>query len=189
MVQLFSKYWWTFVVRGFAAVLFGLFVLSWPVLSLDLLVLTFGTFALLQGILSATPGLSKLGGRIYFLLMEGVVGILAGVFTFLGPGIGSMVWPEIATMTLLFLIIFWTVLTGIGEIIGSFRLPGEIKGKWAIALSGFVSLLLGAILLFRSGAGTVDNAWAIGLFAIVFGLLWLFVGFKARNYELNHPSK
>jgi len=50
----------------------------------------FGIFALLQGILSAVPGVSKLGGRIYFLLVEGVVGILAGVLTFLGPGIGRM---------------------------------------------------------------------------------------------------
>jgi uncharacterized membrane protein HdeD (DUF308 family) len=60
-----------------------LLLISWPGLSLDVLVLTFGIFALLQGLLSVTPGLSKLGGRIYFLLIEGVIGILAGVLTFL----------------------------------------------------------------------------------------------------------
>ena len=52
---------------------------------------SFGIFALLQGILAAVSlELSKLGGKIYFLLIEGVVGILAGVLTFLGPGIGRM---------------------------------------------------------------------------------------------------
>jgi uncharacterized membrane protein HdeD (DUF308 family) len=181
MVQLFSKFWWSFVVRGFVAVLFGLVVLLWPASSLDFLVLSFGIFALLQGILSTVPGVSKLGGRIYFLLIEGMVGILAGVLTFLGPGIGRMLWPEVATRTLLVFITLWAFLTGISEVIGSFRLPTEIKAKWLITLSGFVCLLLGLVLLFRSALGAVGNAWVIGLFTIVFGLLWSFVGFKARK--------
>ena len=181
MEQLFSKFWWSFVVRGFVAVLFGLFVISWPGLSLDGIVLTFGFFALLQGILSTVPGVSELGGRIYFLLIEGVVGILAGVLTFLGPGLGRIFWPEVATRTLLFLIAFWALLSGIAEVIGSFRLAGASKGKWLITLSGFVCLLLGLVLLFRSGLGAVGNASVIGLFTIVFGLLWSFIGFKARK--------
>jgi uncharacterized membrane protein HdeD (DUF308 family) len=179
--QLFSKFWWSFVVRGFIAVLFGLFVISWPGLSLDGLVLAFGFFAFLQGILSIIPGLSELGGRIYFLLIEGVVGILAGVLTFLGPGIGRMFWPEIATKTLLVFITLWAFLAGLSEVIGSFRLPGEIKEKWAITPTGLVCLLLGLILIFHSGAGATGNASIIGLFGIVFGVLWLFVGFKTRK--------
>jgi len=181
MDQLFSKFWWSFVVRGVVAVLFGLILILWSGLSLDLLVLTFGIFALLQGILSVIPGLSKLGGRIYFLLIEGVIGILAGVLTFLGPGIGRMLWPEVATKTLLVFIILWAFLTGIAEVIGSFRLPGEIKEKWLITLSGLVCLLLGVVMLFRSGLGAVGNASAIGPFVIVFGLLWLIVGLRARK--------
>jgi uncharacterized membrane protein HdeD (DUF308 family) len=189
MEQLFSKYWWTFIVRGLVAILFGLSVLFYPGLSLDFLVVTFALFALLQGALSLIPGLSQLGGRVYFLLSEGVVGILAGIFTFIGPGVGRMVWPEIAARTLLFIIAFWAVLTGIGEVIGSFRLPGEIKEKWAVTLGGLVCLLLGVILLFRSGPGAVGNAWLIGLAAVIFGLSWLFLGFKARNYVPRVPNK
>jgi uncharacterized membrane protein HdeD (DUF308 family) len=181
MVPLISKFWWSFVVRGFVAVLFGLIVLLWPALSLDPLVLSFGIFALLQGILSAVPGVSKLGGRIYFLLIEWVIGILAGVLTFLGPGIGRMLWPQVATKTLLIFISFWALLTGLAELIGSFRLQGEMKEKWVITLSGLVCVLLGLILLFRSGLGAVGNASAIGLSAIVFGFLWSFIGFKARK--------
>ena len=181
MEQLFSKFWWSFVVRGFVAVLCGLYVISWPGLSLDGLVLAFGAFAFLQGILSILPGLSELGGRIYFLLIEGVVGILAGVLTFLGPGIGRMLWPEIATRTLLVFIILWAFLTGLSEGIGSFRLPAEIKEKWVITLSGLVCLLLGLILLFHSEAGATGNASVIGLFGIVFGILGLFLGFKVRK--------
>jgi uncharacterized membrane protein HdeD (DUF308 family) len=181
MSELFFKYWWSFIVRGGIAFLSGLIILSRVGSSLDLLILFFGIFALLQGILAVIPGLSKLGRRIYFLLIEGVVGILAGVFTFLGPGIGSMFWPEVTVKTLLFVIALWALLTGVPELIGSFRLPGEIKEKWVITLGGLVCLSLGVILLFRSEAGATGNASVIGLFGIVFGLLWLFVGLKARK--------
>ena len=181
MVQLFSKYWWSFIGRGVVAFLSGVIILSWAGSSLDVLVLLFGILALLQGILSGIPGLSKLGGRIYFLLIEGVIGILVGVLTFLGPGIGRMLWPEVATMTLLVFIVSWAFITGIAEMVGSFRLPGEIKGKWVITLSGWVALLLGLILLIRSGAGAAGNGFVIGIFGIVFGLLWLIVGLKTRK--------
>ena len=180
MVQLVAKFWWSFVLRGVIAIVFGVMT-SWIHPSLDLLVLFFGIFALVQGVLSIIPGLNKLGGRIYFLLIEGVMGILAGVLTFLGPGIGGMLWPEIATMTLLFIIAFWSLLTGVAELIGSFRLPGEMKERWVITLSGLTCLLLGLILLFRSGAGATGNASVVGISGIIYGLLWLIVGFKAHK--------
>ncbi len=181
MVELFSKYRWSFIARGVVAILSGLIILSWGGSSLDPLVLSFGIFALLQGILSVIPGLSNLGGRIYFLLIEGVIGILAGVFTFLGPGIGRMLWPQVATKTLLLFISFWAILTGVAELIGSFRLPGEMKAKWVITLSGLICLVLGLIVLSRSGAGATGNAAWIGLLGIIYGLLWLFLGFKVRK--------
>jgi len=181
MVQLFSKYRWSFIARGVVAFLSGLVILLWGSASLDLIVLSFGMFALLQGILSVIPGLSKLGGRIYFLLIEGVVGILAGVLTFLGPGIGRMLWPQVATKTLLIFVSFWALLTGVAELIGSFRLPGEMKEKWVITLSGLVCLVFGLIVLLRSGVGATGNAAGIGLLGMIYGLLWLFVGFKVRK--------
>ena len=181
MIPLFLKFWWSFIARGVVAFLSGLIILSWGGSSLDLLVVSFGIFALLQGILSVAPGLSKLGGRVYFLLIEGVIGILAAVFTFLGPGIGRMLWPQVATKTLVIFISFWALLTGVAELIGSFRLPGEMKEKWVITLSGLVCLVLGLIVLSRSGAGATGNATVIGLLGIIYGLLWLFVGVKVRK--------
>jgi uncharacterized membrane protein HdeD (DUF308 family) len=181
MVELFSKYRRSFIARGVVAFLCGLIILLWGGSSLDLLVVSFGIFALLEGILSVAPGMSKLGGRVYFLLIDGIVGILAGVFTFLGPGIGRMFWPQVATKTLVVLIVLWALLTGVAELIGSFRLPGEMKEKWVVTVSGLVCLLLGLIVLFRSGAGATGNAIAIGLLGIIYGLLWLFIGFKARK--------
>jgi len=181
MVELFSKYRRSFIARGGVAFLCGLIILSWGGSSLDLLVVSFGIFALLEGILSVGPGLSKLGGRIYFLLIEWIVGILAGVFTFLGPGIGRMLWPQVATKTLLIIISLWALLTGVAELVGSFRLPSEMKEKWVITLSGLVCLVLGLIILSRSGAGATGNATVIGLLGMIYGLLWLFVGLKARK--------
>jgi uncharacterized membrane protein HdeD (DUF308 family) len=92
-----------------------------------------------------------------------------------------MLWPQVATRTLVIFISFWALLTGIAELIGSFRLPGEMKEKWVVTLSGLVCLVLGLIVLSRSGAGATGNAAAIGLLGIIYGLLWLFVGGKVRK--------
>jgi uncharacterized membrane protein HdeD (DUF308 family) len=56
-----------------------------------------------------------------------------------------------------------------------------VKEKWVITLTGLACLLLGLTLLFHSEAGATGNALVIGLFGIVFGGLWLFVGFKVRK--------
>jgi uncharacterized membrane protein HdeD (DUF308 family) len=181
MIELFSKYRRSFIARGVIAFLCGLIILLWGGSSLDLLVVSFGILSLLEGILSVAPGLSKLGGRVYFLMIEGIVGILAGVFTFLGPGIGRMFWPQVATKTLLILISFWALLTGVAELVGSFRLPGEMKEKWVITLSGLICLVFGLIILFRSEVGATGNATVIGLLGIIYGLLWLFLGVKVRK--------
>ena len=159
MVELFSNYRRSFIAKGVVAFLSGLIIFLWGGSSLDFLVVSFGIFALL----------------------EGIVGILAGVFTFLGPGIGRMLWPQVATKTLLILISFWALLTGVAELVGSFRLPGEMKEKWAITLSGLVCLVLGLIILFRSEVGATGNATVIGLLGIIYGLLWLFLGLKVRK--------
>ena len=181
MVDLFSKYRWSFIARGIVALLSGLIIFSWSGSSLHSLVFSFGIFALLEGILSVIPGLSKLGGGIYFLLIEGIIGILAAVSTFLGPGIGRILWPNVATRTLILFISFWAILTGVVELIGSFQLTAEMKEKWIITLSGLVCLVLGLLLLSRSGAGATGNAIWIGLLGIIYGLLWLFVGFMVRK--------
>src|SRR6266567_234372 len=66
-----------FLFRGLAAVLFGILTLVWPKLSLTVLVLLFGVFAVIGGITAVAAALRNTEMPGWgFLLFEGILGIL-----------------------------------------------------------------------------------------------------------------
>jgi uncharacterized membrane protein HdeD (DUF308 family) len=92
----------------------------------------------------ATLGTARRGG---LLVVEGIVGIAAGVVTFL--------WPDITTLVLLFTIAAWAVLTAIVEIMAAIRLRREMRGEWLLAVSGVLSV----VLEFFSSCGRRRAPW------------------------------
>lgn len=175
MLQGISKYWWTFLVRGVVAVLFGLGAFVWPGLTLGVLVILFGAYALADGILAFVCMFSRgrANDRWWTHLLEGVAGIGAGLIAFF--------WPGLTAMTLLFLIAAWALMTGVFEIIAAVRLRNEIEGEWAFIVSGALSVLFGALLIARPGAGAMAVIWIIGAYAIAFGLLLVMLSFKIKK--------
>jgi len=66
MVNALAKNWWLLLLRGIAAVVFGLLAFVWPGLTLLTLVLFYGAFALMDGVLAVMPSrgahLRRVGG-------------------------------------------------------------------------------------------------------------------------------
>ena len=94
MFEYLSRYWWTLAIRGAIAVGFGLAALIWPGITLRVLVWLFGFYAVVDGLLALAAlivGGGLLRGRRGWLVVEGVVGIAAGIFTFLWPDITALV--------------------------------------------------------------------------------------------------
>jgi uncharacterized membrane protein HdeD (DUF308 family) len=107
------------------------------------------------------------------LLLEGLVGIGAGIITFL--------LPTAATLALIYLISIWAIVTGVLEIIAAIGLRKEIQGEWLLGISGIVSLILGVLLLIFPAAGEVTIIWLIGVYAILFGAMLLGLGLRLRK--------
>jgi uncharacterized membrane protein HdeD (DUF308 family) len=182
MIITVSKYWWVFTLRGLIAIAFGLAALLWPDLTLGVMVLLFGLFALFEGLLVVFASFGKgdeKGG--WTLLLEGVAGLLVCVIVLLGSSLGSILWPKVAAVMLVFYIAGWAILTGLFKIITAIRIRREIKGEWMLGLSGLISIVVGLLLIFRPEAGVLAVAWLIGLFAIILGIFLTLLGLKLRG--------
>ena len=178
MLDVLARYWWVQAVRGAAAILFGLLALVWPEITLTALVLLFGAYALVDGVMAlgtAIFGGRGAEGRRPWLVLEGIVGVAAGLVT--------LFWPGITTLVLLWWIAAWALVTGVLEIIAAVRLRREIQGEWLLALGGVLSVLFGILLAVRPSEGAVAVAWLIGIYAIVFGIALLALAFELRRYR------
>jgi uncharacterized membrane protein HdeD (DUF308 family) len=110
------------------------------------------------------------------LLVSGVVGIGAGVISF--------VWPGITALALVYVIAAWALITGGLEVAAAIKLRKEIEGEWLLGLSGVLSMLLGGLLALFPEAGAIGLVWYFGAFAFLFGVLMVGLGLRLRaRYE------
>lgn len=177
MVDTFRLNWWLLALRGLVAVLFGVLAFVWPGATLITLVWLFGAFALVNGLLSLILAAKAPKGypRIGSLILGGLLGILAGLLTFVMPGITAL--------GLLMLIAAWAIVTGIMEVVAAIRLRKIIANEWLLILAGIASVAFGVILFLRPAAGALALIWWIGAWALVFGILLIVLAFRMRNWK------
>jgi uncharacterized membrane protein HdeD (DUF308 family) len=175
VLQRLAEHWWVVLIRGLAGILFGLLALTWPGITLLALILLFGAYAFVDGVSSivAAVSRSRQHRRWGLLAFEGIVGVAAGILTF--------VWPGRTAVVLLVIIAIWAVWTGILEIMAGVRIRREVKGEWMLYLSGAASVLFGLLLLASPGTGAVALAWLIGIYALLFGCLLAVLAFRLRQ--------
>jgi uncharacterized membrane protein HdeD (DUF308 family) len=171
MNNILSKHWWVIALRGLFAILFGVLAFMLPGVTLRVLVLFFGAFALVDGIWAVVHGISQ---KWLSLFLEGLIGIAVGVFTFF--------WPGIAALVLLYIIAAWAVITGVLEIGTAIRLRKAIKGEWLMALSGIISIIFGGFVAVYPRSGALAIIMIIGIYAIVFGILFMILAFRFRRH-------
>jgi len=179
MTTYLSRNWWILALRGLAAVIFGILAFVWPGVTVTILVLFFGAYALWDGIFALIGAFRTRSERRWPLILEGVAGIAAGLFTFF--------WPDAATLALLLIIGAWAVITGIFEIVAAIRLREEIEGEWFLMLSGLLSVVFGIALVLWPAAGVLALTWMIATYAILFGILLIVLGFRLRSSSGQQP--
>jgi len=173
-VDTLSRNWWVVLLRGLAGILFGVSTFFAPGISLAALVLVYGAYAFADGVLAIVSGIRRRGtsDRWWLLLLEGVVGVIAGLVT--------LFWPGITALALLFVIAAWALVTGAFEIAAAIQLRKSIKDEWLLALSGVLSIVFGVLLVLFPGAGALAVVIWIGAYAFLFGTLLVVLAFRLR---------
>jgi uncharacterized membrane protein HdeD (DUF308 family) len=176
LLHTLSRYWWLILLRGIAFIVFGVLAFMWPGLTLVTLVLFYGAFAIVDGVLAlahAIMGGGEMGSR-WWLVLVGVAGIAAGIVTFM--------WPGLTALLLLVFIATWAIVLGVFQIAGAIRLRKEIENEWTLILSGALSVGFGLVLLAAPGAGAVGLIWVIASYAVVFGVLLVMLAFRLKKH-------
>src|SRR5947207_3606509 len=178
IIETLKRHWWVPVIRGIAAIVFGVIALRYPGLTVATLVLFFGAWVLIDGVFRIVGAIA---GRASdpewgFHLIIGIIGIIIGFLTFRAP--------LITALALIIYIAAWALMIGASEIAFAIKLRREIKGEWFLILIGLASIIFAVLLLWNPAPGALALVWLIGSYAIVFGFLGILFGFRLRSLPI-----
>lgn len=167
-----AQNWWLRILRGLGAVGAGLAILLWS----NLLVVLFGVYVLADGILAVIAGLTRYHGSRpwWLLLIEGLLGLGAGVLTLLAPSLSVIG---------LYLIAAWALTTGMVKIVAAIRLRKDIENEGVLALSGILSIGFGMLLVIWPTVNAPVLGWLIGSYTLASGLMLVGFGLRLWNWQ------
>ncbi len=176
-MEVLVRNWWLVALRGLASLVFGLLTLFNPAISLAVLILFFGAYALVYGAFTVFAAIGARQGEPSWvaLLAGGLLSIAIGIVTFLMPSVTGIV--------LLYFIAAWAIAIGAFEIAAGIRLRKLITGEWLLVLSGVLSIAFGGALVLFPGAGAIALTLWIGAYAAVLGVMLIILGFRLRRWR------
>jgi uncharacterized membrane protein HdeD (DUF308 family) len=174
--DILARNWLSVVLRGAAALLFGLLTLFLPGFSLLALVFAFAGYALADGVLAILSAVRQRHSEPRWVyLLEGVFGLAVAVLTFL--------WPGLTLLSLLYVIAARALVAGVLQILAALRLRKVITTEWLMATSGALSIAIALLIVLSPGVGLLTMALWIGAYALLFGGAFLALGLRLRVWD------
>lgn len=175
MADILCRNWGVLLLRGLIAIAFGFLVLMLFRTLLVVLVLPFGTYVLVDGILAAGIAIGEraMRGHWWVLLCWGLAGVGVGILTFFAP-------PCSASHFMSYIAI-WAFTTGVLEVVTAISLQGKLGSERLLVLVGIMSVLFGVSIIALSGTGAFVLSRIIAAYAVIFGVLLGVLGLRART--------
>jgi uncharacterized membrane protein HdeD (DUF308 family) len=162
-------------LRGCISFGIGVAALTWPRLTLAVLILLFGFYAISDGVLAIVSAVSdpRQRDRAWPALLEGLLGVAAGLLFLLAPATAAK---------LAFVLIgLWAIATGVMQLVEAPQLQRPESDSGLLALSGLVRVLLGIFLIARPHAGLKMLIWLVAAYAFVDGVLMLGLALRGKR--------
>lgn len=175
MRHFFAYAWKLLLLRGILAMLFALVAIFLPAIAFSTLILFFGAWLIVNGILTIIGSFqSRKEDRHWWIaLLAGLAGLLLGIYTYANP--------IVTAKTIMVLIGIWSILFGIAEIIYAIRIRKMIEGEGWLIAGGIISAIFGLLLLANPILGGITLTLLLGVYALIMGLFFIILGLKVRR--------
>lgn len=170
-----SVNWWAITLRGVLAVCFGIATWAMPTMTLLVLIVAFGVYAIADGVFALVGAMRRTHPerRSRWLVLEGLLSILAGVIALAVPGLTAL--------AALYLIALRAIMTGVLAIIAAVRMRARVRGEWLLGAGGALAILFGVLAIVYPAAGALSIVLWIGTYAIAFGVVLIAAGLSLRS--------
>ena len=181
MNDMLANNWWAVALRGVVAILFGIAAFAMPFVTMLSLVVVFAAFSFVDGvfgIIMSVRGARK-GERWIWLLLSGILGIVASAV--------AVLWPGITVLAFVILVAAWALVSGTFMLISAFRLKIDHGRVWLV-IGGIASIVFGILLVISPFIGALVLTFWTGAHALVLGATLLVLAYKLRSQRTGLPS-
>ncbi|HEY7062755.1 MAG TPA: DUF308 domain-containing protein [Chloroflexota bacterium] len=173
--------WWLPVAFGISAIVLGVLLLTFPAMTALVLVAVMGVYWLVEGVFDVILAVVHRAPRWGWRLASGIISALAGLFILAYPITGTLL-----TVVLLFwVLVIGAIVSGILDIIHGVQAAS--RSWWTVAL-GAVKILLALLLMEDPLVGTLTLVPALGLLAIVNGIVAIVWAARFRGHLQAAPT-
>lgn len=166
-----TGYWGWFLVLGILWILFGAYVLSYRVGSVAAVAALVGVAFLFGGI-SQLAVASRVQSWRWLYIIGGIMGVAAGILTF--------VWPDITLYVVSILLAWYLIFYGIIHIVDALAGP-KLGWWWTGLLLGIAELVLGVWAIRSWERSLLTMVTLVGVWAIVYGVSEIMAAFNLRE--------
>lgn len=183
LIDLGKGVWWWVLLRGIAAVIFGIIALVSPVVAFTAITLGFGIYAIVDGVFAAGHAIRVRNSYKHWvwLLVQGILSVLAGIAALVLPGLIGV----LGGLVILWTIVIWNITHGFVGIRTAAGAPAGSAKTWGI-VAGVLSIVFGVLLGILTwtipGSALVGLVYLIGFYAIVFGAMLIVTAIQVRSH-------
>jgi uncharacterized membrane protein HdeD (DUF308 family) len=163
--------WWWFLILGVLWTGLGMFVLSYRVGSLAVVATLVGV-AFLFGGLAQLVVASRVRSWRWLFVVSGILGVAAGI--------GTFVWPGVTLYVVSILVAWYLIVFGIVHLIGALAGP-KLAWWWTGLLLGAAELVLGVWAVHSWQRSLFTLVTLVGVWAIFHGVNEIFAAFSVRE--------
>ena len=171
----FTPSWWTFVLLGIIACIFGIFCVAMPGYVTLFLGYFIGAFVVVWGIMTIAQAFQPHEGGTGSSVALIILGILSII-------IGLMVFTNIlsAWFTITYLIAFWAMLTGFTNLYQAFTGKDSTWYKVLLIIAGVIAIILAFYVLLYP-LTVVAFIYVLGIFLIAWGIVTIIAGLMTQK--------